>query len=58
MLHTLCNAVNRLIREEDGQDMIEYGILAAFISIVAIVVIKTIGPLIEAFYVAIQGALT
>ena len=30
------NLIQRFIREEDGQDIIEYALLAAFISIAAI----------------------
>jgi len=37
------NLIQRFIREEDGQDIIEYALLAAFISIVAATVINTIG---------------
>jgi Flp pilus assembly pilin Flp len=50
--------LRKLFRREDGQDMIEYAILAAFISIVAIVAIKLIGPLVNAIYVAVGAALT
>ncbi len=45
-------------KAEEGQDMIEYAVLAAFISIVAITVIRTIGPLISTIYTNVQGALT
>lgn len=41
------NLVKRLIKEEEGQGMIEYVIIAAFISIVAIATIKLIGPKVE-----------
>jgi Flp pilus assembly pilin Flp len=58
MLRKLLHAGGRLVRDDEGQDMIEYAILAAFISIVAIVAIKAIGPLVDAIYVAIQAALT
>ena len=37
------NLIQRFIREEDGQDIIEYALLAAFISIVAATIIFTIG---------------
>ena len=50
--------VSKLIRKEEGQDMVEYALLAAFISIVAIVTIRNIGPLVTAIYVRIQAALT
>ena len=50
--------IHRFVREEDGQDMIEYALLASFISIVAILALQAIGPLVNTIYVAIQTALT
>jgi Flp pilus assembly pilin Flp len=50
--------LNRFVREEDGQDMVEYALLAAFISIVAIAALRAIGPLVNAIYVRVQNALT
>ena len=52
------NYLKRLLREEDGQDMVEYGLLAAFISIVAIIALQAIGPLVNAIYTRIGTALT
>ena len=46
-----------LVQRDEGQDMIEYAVLAAFISIVAIAVIKTIGPLVNTIYTNIVAAL-
>jgi Flp pilus assembly pilin Flp len=46
-----------VIRKEDGNDMIEYALLAAFISIVAIVALQAIGPLVLGIYQNIQAAL-
>lgn len=46
------------VRSEEGQDMVEYGVLAAFISIVAVATIRLIGPLVDALFVAVQTALT
>jgi Flp pilus assembly pilin Flp len=55
MLH---NLVARLEREE-GQDMIEYALLAALISIVAIGVIILIGPFIgDVFQDVVNGLST
>jgi len=51
-------ALRNLVRNEEGQDMIEYAVLAAFISIVAIATIRLIGPLIDAIYTAVVAALT
>jgi Flp pilus assembly pilin Flp len=52
------NTMKRFIREDDGQDMIEYALLASFISIVAIVALRAIGPLVNTIYQNIQAALT
>jgi Flp pilus assembly pilin Flp len=52
------NMLRRFVREEDGQDMVEYALLASFISIVAIATLRLIGPLVSAIYVRIQAALT
>lgn len=52
------NTLKRFIREDDGQDMIEYALLASFISIVAIVALRAIGPLVNTIYQNIQTALT
>ena len=49
--------VDSLIRREEGNDMIEYALLAAFISIVAIAALQTIGPLVLGMYQNIQAAL-
>ena len=51
------NLVKRLIKEEEGQGMIEYVIIAAFISIVAIVVIKAIGPRINDVWENVNSSL-
>ena len=51
-------ALRRLFKRDEGQDMIEYAVLAAFISIVAIAVIRLIGPLLTTIYTNIQNALS
>jgi Flp pilus assembly pilin Flp len=45
------------IRDEQGQDMVEYALLAAFISIVAIATLRLIGPLVNTIYGNIRAAL-
>jgi pilus assembly protein Flp/PilA len=42
--------ITRFVREEDGQDVIEYALLAAFISIVAATIIQTIGTDVKTIY--------
>ena len=52
------NCLKRFLHDESGQDMVEYGLLGAFISIVAIAALRAIGPLVNAIYVNIQNALS
>ena len=49
--------LQRFIREESGQDMMEYGLLAAFLSIVAITTLQNIGPLVSGIFAVIQIAI-
>ena len=35
--------LQRFLREDDGQDLTEYGLLAALISIAAVLAVRTIG---------------
>lgn len=51
------NLVKRLIKEEEGQGMIEYVIIAAFISIAAIVFIRQIGPKVNTVWSNVNNAL-
>lgn len=47
----------RLINDEQGQSMIEYGLLAALISVAAIAAIKLIGPQLTKKFEAVADAL-
>jgi pilus assembly protein Flp/PilA len=42
--------IERLTNREEGQDMIEYALLAALISIVAIAIIVLIGPFLKSLF--------
>ena len=48
--------LTRFLKNEDGQDVVEYGLLASFISIAALLVIKAIGPLVNNLYEKVKGA--
>ena len=52
------NTLENFIKKDEGQDMVEYALLAAFISIVAVAIIKLIGPLINTLYTNVKNALT
>ena len=45
----------RFVREEAGQDIIEYALLAAFISIVAWSILVTIGGDVKSIYTAVDA---
>ena len=48
------NLIIRFAREDDGQDIIEYALLAAFVSIIAATIIKSIGPDLTNIFTAVK----
>jgi pilus assembly protein Flp/PilA len=42
--------LSQLLRDEGGQDLIEYALLAAFISIIAVAAITSIGSQVNVWY--------
>jgi len=40
----------RVLREEHGQDLIEYAMLAAFISLVVLSLVRNIGTTVNSWY--------
>ncbi|HEY6507036.1 MAG TPA: hypothetical protein VIY56_03430 [Vicinamibacterales bacterium] len=46
--------VSRLIREEDGQDIIEYVLIAAAISVIAIPIVPAIGSAVSGAWTLVQ----
>lgn len=51
------STLHKLIADEMGQDLTEYGLLAAFLSIAAVVTVRTIGPLIVPLYERVHAVL-
>jgi Flp pilus assembly pilin Flp len=49
--------VVRLIRSDEGQDLIEYGLLVGIITIGAIVGIGVIGPKVASYFNALGAAM-
>ena len=49
--------MKKLHRDESGEDMIEYGLLAAFISIVALVTVRAVGVLLGDLWVFIRDTI-
>ena len=49
------NLFNRFVREEEGQDLIEYALLAGFISLVAVVAITATGTSLNTLFTSVSG---
>jgi pilus assembly protein Flp/PilA len=47
----------RLIREDEGQDLIEYGLLVGIITVAAIAFITTIGTRVSGYFSSLASAL-
>ena len=48
---------NKLVREESGQDLIEYGLLVGIITVAAITAITAIGPKVGTYYSTLNANL-
>jgi len=51
------NLFNRFVREDAGQDLIEYGLLVGIITVGAIASIKLIGPKVATYFSDLAGKL-
>jgi pilus assembly protein Flp/PilA len=49
----MINSFKSMIRDEEGATMVEYGLLVAFIAIVALVGVKTLGLNLNAMFGAV-----
>jgi pilus assembly protein Flp/PilA len=49
------NLMTRFVREEEGQDIIEYALLAAFISISGYAILTSIGTQVNSVYSKVQS---
>jgi pilus assembly protein Flp/PilA len=49
--------IKRLIWEDGGQDLIEYGLLVGIITVGAIAAIALIGPKVTAYFEDLNGAM-
>jgi len=51
-------ALKNFIVREEGQDLVEYALLAALLSIVSIVALQTLGPVISQVWDRINDAIS
>ena len=52
------NLIGRLLRENRGQDLIEYALPAAFISLTVVAGLSQVGVSLDAWYAAIANRIT
>jgi pilus assembly protein Flp/PilA len=52
------NLFNRFVREEQGQDLIEYALLAGLISLASVAAITTLGGAIQTKFTTVGAAVT
>ena len=50
------NRIERLARDERGQDLVEYALLAAFIAIISVAVLRTLGQTVATFFGTVDAA--
>ena len=55
---TLTNLVNAFVRDEEGQDLIEYALLVALISLVCVVALTDAGTQVNAIFTSVKDKLT
>jgi Flp pilus assembly pilin Flp len=46
--------VARFVREDSGQDLIEYGLLVGIITATAVLTIRSLGTIVQGFYTSLQ----
>jgi pilus assembly protein Flp/PilA len=56
-METLVALIHRIVREEEGQDMVEYALILGLISIVAVVAVTATGTKISAIWTAVAAAI-
>ena len=44
------NLVSRFVQDEQGQDLIEYALLAGFVSLAVVTIVKTLGTSLNTLY--------
>lgn len=49
--------VNRIVRDEQGQDLIEYGLLIGIITVGCVVSIQAIGPKVALYFSGLNALL-
>jgi Flp pilus assembly pilin Flp len=57
-MNTLLTVIQRLLKKDDGQDLLEYGLLAVLIAVVAMSAVTTVGnKILDVFWKQISNAI-
>lgn len=51
------NLITRFIREEEGQDLVEYALLLALIALVCVVAVTNLGTAVNTLFENMEGQL-
>jgi pilus assembly protein Flp/PilA len=51
------NILRKLLRDEDGAALVEYGLLVGLIAVVAVTAVTTLGTKVTAYFTSINGSL-
>lgn len=54
----MVNFIGRFVRDEAGQDLVEYAMLLAFIALIAIAGVQFLGNTVDSFFSNVGSALT
>jgi pilus assembly protein Flp/PilA len=54
----MTTSLQRLLRDDEGQDLVEYALLLAFIAIVCILAITNLGQTVNGKYQSINSSLS
>jgi len=52
------NLILSMVRSEEGQDLIEYGLLIGIITLAALTAIRSIGPTVNGYFTGLDTLLT
>jgi pilus assembly protein Flp/PilA len=52
----MINSFKSMIRDEEGATMVEYGLLVAFIALVAVVGVKALGGSVNSLFTTVAGS--
>jgi pilus assembly protein Flp/PilA len=53
----LITTLERLVRDEEGATMVEYGLMIALIALVAMIGVRTLGTNLKTLYTTVAGSI-